>query len=165
MAALDIKIEKTQLAKELEKQYGIDFGLHQHHEWDAGYDVKACIPKPIIVKPGERVIVPTGLKIEMLSMMYEIQCRPRSGLAAKHGITIVNTPGTIDAGYRDEIMVILLNTCSNDRISSIGSGFGSKPGDRIAQLCFRAIPSVGIEYVESISRENDRGGGIGSSGV
>ena len=157
MSALDIRIEKTTLAKELEKQYNLDFGLSQKHEWDAGYDVKACIAKPIIIKPGERTIIPTGLKIELLSMQFEIQCRPRSGLAAKNGITIVNTPGTIDAGYRDEIMVILLNTGDKP--------FGISPGDRIAQLCFRAVPSVGIEYVETISRKNDRGGGFGSSGV
>lgn len=157
MSALDIRIEKTELAKELEKQYNLDFGLSQKHEWDAGYDVRACIPKPIIVRPGERVIIPTGLKIELTSMQFEIQVRPRSGLAAKNGITIVNTPGTIDAGYRDEIMVILLNTSEHP--------FAIKPGDRIAQLCFRAVPSVGIEYVDTISRENDRGGGFGSSGV
>ena len=154
MSALDIRIEKTQLALELEKQYELDFGLSQKHAWDAGYDVRACIAKPIILRPGERKIIPTGLKIELSSNMYEIQCRPRSGLAAKHGITIVNTPGTIDAGYKDEIMVILLNTGSES--------FGIAPGDRIAQLCFRAIPSVGIEYVTEISRDNDRGGGFGS---
>ena len=125
MSALDIRIEKTQLALELEKQYELDFGLSQKHAWDAGYDVRACIAKPIILRPGERKIIPTGLKIELSSNMYEIQCRPRSGLAAKHGITIVNTPGTIDAGYKDEIMVILLNTGSES--------FGIAPGDRIPQ--------------------------------
>jgi dUTP pyrophosphatase len=157
MSALDIEIEKTVLAKELEKQYGIDFGLSQKHPWDAGYDVRACVPKPLVIKPSNRVIVPTGLKINLLSNLYEIQVRPRSGLAAKNGITIVNTPGTVDAGYKDEIMIILLNTDSQP--------FAISPGDRIAQLCFRAIPSVGISYVDSISRENDRGGGFGSSGV
>ena len=157
MGALDIRVEKTEMAKDLEKQYGISFDLMQKHLWDAGYDVRASIPRPAILGPHQRLIVPTGLKIELLSSMFEIQCRPRSGLAAKNGITIVNTPGTIDAGYRDEIMVILLNTSNQD--------FAIKPGDRIAQLCFRAIPSVEISYVNEISRENDRGGGFGSSGV
>ena len=157
MTALQIRIEKTEMAKDLEKQYGISFDLMQKHSWDAGYDVRASIPRPAIVGPHQRLIVPTGLKIELLDPMYEIQCRPRSGLAAKNGITIVNTPGTIDAGYRDEIMVILLNTSNQD--------FPIKPGDRIAQLCFRAVPNLAIEYVEAISRENDRGGGFGSSGV
>lgn len=157
MTALQIRIEKTTMAKDLEKQYGISFDLMQKHPWDAGYDVRASIPRPSIVGPHQRVIVPTGLKIELLNPMYEIQCRPRSGLAAKNGITIVNTPGTIDAGYRDEIMVILLNTSNQD--------FPIKPGDRIAQLCFRELPTVEISYVDVISRENDRGGGFGSSGV
>ena len=157
MNELSIRIEKTGMAKDLEKQYGISFDLMQKHQWDAGYDVRASIPRPAIIGPHQRLIVPTGLKIELLSPMYEIQCRPRSGLAAKNGITIVNTPGTIDAGYRDEIMVILLNTSNQD--------FPIKPGDRIAQLCFRALPNVKIDYVNEISRENDRGGGFGSSGV
>lgn len=158
MAAVDIYIEKTELAKHLEATHNLNFDLVQKHDWDAGYDVRACISKPLLIPAGERVIIPTGLKIELNNRMYEIQARPRSGLAAKNGITIVNTPGTIDAGYKDEIMIIMLNT---DR----SIDFLVNPGDRIAQLCIRAVPSVGINYVESISRENDRGGGFGSSGV
>ena len=158
MAALDIKVEKTELAKQVESQYNIDMGLSQKPLWDAGYDVRACIEKKIVMYPGQRFIVPIGLKIELLNNQYEIQVRPRSGLAAKNGITVVNTPGTVDAGYKDEIMVVLLNTDEHKEFTIL-------PGDRIAQLCFRPVPSVNIEYVESISRENDRGGGFGSSGV
>lgn len=158
MAALHIKIEKTERAKELEKKLNISFDLFQKHPWDAGYDVKACIDKDVVLYPGQRMIIPTGLKIELTNNMFEIQARPRSGLAAKNGIIIVNTPGTIDAGYKDEIMIILLNTDQEKY-------FNIFPGDRIAQLCFRAVPSVNMEYVDNISRENDRGGGFGSSGV
>lgn len=155
---LNIKIEKTELAKRLETEMvDLNFGLFQKHQWDAGYDVKACIDDTIIINPGQRVIIPTGLKIELLNDMYEIQVRPRSGLAAKNGIMVVNSPGTVDAGYRDEIMVILYN--SGNQI------FEVNPGDRIAQLCFREVPGVKIEYVDEISRENDRGGGFGSSGI
>ena len=157
MAALEIRIEKTNLAQELEKTHGLDFSLSQKHKWDAGYDVRACIPFTTFIAPGERKIIPIGLKIELLSEVYEIQCRPRSGLAAKYGIMIVNSPGTIDAGYKDEIMVILYNSGKNN--------FKVEPGDRIAQLCFRAVPSLDIYYVDAISREDDRGGGFGSSGV
>lgn len=157
MAALEIAIEKTETAKLLQETLKLDFDLSQKHEWDAGYDVKACISEPINILPNERVIIPTGLKIQLFSNLYEIQVRPRSGLAAKHGITIVNTPGTIDAGFRDEIQIILLNTGKET--------FSIAPGDRIAQLCFRSVPSVGINYVDKISRENDRGGGFGSSGI
>ncbi len=158
MAALEIRVEKTELAKRLERDHNVNFDLVQKHHWDAGYDVRACIERPVFLKPLQRIIVPIGLKIELLNNQFEIQMRPRSGLAAKNGITIVNSPGTIDAGYRDEMMAILLNTDS-------GNDFMINIGDRIAQLCFRAIPSVGIEYVSAISRENDRGGGFGSSGT
>lgn len=158
MSALNVNIEKTALAKELEKTKNLSFYLYQNHMWDAGYDVKACISDPVQIYPGERKIIPTGLKIKLLSNMYEIQARPRSGLAAKNGIMVVNSPGTIDAGYHDEIMIILYN-------SDESKVFTVNPGDRIAQLCFRPIPSVDILYVDKIEVENDRGGGFGSSGV
>lgn len=158
MAALQVRIEKTEQAKKLEQELNLDFGLTQKHPWDAGYDVKACIKSPIELFPKERKVIPVGLKIELMSNMYEIQARPRSGLAAKNGIMVVNSPGTIDAGYRDEVMIIMYNS---DEYKTLVIN----PGDRIAQLCFRALPSVEIEYVSKISRENDRGGGFGSSGV
>jgi dUTP pyrophosphatase len=158
MAALEVRVEKTETAKMLESSGLYNFDLIQKHPWDAGYDVRACIERPFFLKPFTRALVPTGLKIELMSSMYEIQARPRSGLAAKNGIMVVNTPGTIDAGYRDEIMIILYNS---DNLND----FQINPGDRIAQLCFRPLPSVQIDYVDKISRENDRGGGFGSSGT
>lgn len=158
MAALEIKVEKTEFAKMLEKSSLYNFDLVQNHPWDAGYDVRACIERPVFLQPFNRIVVPTGLKIELTSHLYEIQCRPRSGLAAKNGIMVVNSPGTIDAGYRDEIMVILYNSDNTKE-------FMINPGDRVAQLCFRPVPSIDIKYVESISKENDRGGGLGSTGT
>jgi dUTP pyrophosphatase len=158
VAAVEIKVEKTELAKTLEKSGLFNFDLSQKHPWDAGYDVRACIPEAFDLYPGERRTVPIGLKIELTSNLYEIQARPRSGLAAKNGIMVVNSPGTIDAGYKDEIMIILYNSDEDRR-------FTVNPGDRIAQLCIRPIPSVEITYVDSISKDNDRGGGFGSSGV
>lgn len=150
---MKIKVEKTELAKELD----ISWDLYQHYENDAGYDVRACILNPIKLLPKHRVLIPTGLHIEMLSSNYEIQVRPRSGLAAKYGITVLNTPGTIDFGYRDEIKVILINH-SNDIFTIF-------QGDRIAQICFREIPNITIENVEKIDKTVNRQGGFGSSGI
>lgn len=159
-----VRIEKTALAKELEEEFkesndgqGMNFGIARHASYDAGFDVRACIEETVYLYPNNRVIISTGLHMELSHSNYEIQVRPRSGLAAKHGITVLNAPGTVDFGYRDEIKVILLNT-SHEL-------FEINTGDRIAQLCFRRVPSIEIEYVNEISRENDRGGGLGSSGV
>ena len=157
---VSVRIEKTELAKKLEEVDdigGLDFGIYQHSPYDAGYDVRACIPNTIQLNPGNRIVIPTGLRIELSNPNYETQMRPRSGLSAKHGITILNSPGTIDFGYRDEIKVILYNTSFVP--------FIIEQGDRIAQLCFRRVPTIDIEYVNEISREDDRGGGLGSSGV
>ena len=122
----------------------------------AGMDVRANIPAPIVLKPLGRAIVPTGLFIE-IPVGYEVQVRPRSGLAAKKGITVLNAPGTIDAGYRGEIGVVLAN-------------FGQEPfsvrkGDRIAQMVVAPVTAVEIAETDSIE-ETDRGdGGFGSTGV
>jgi len=149
MNTLDVRIEKTELAKKLEINQGLNFNLWQHHPFDAGYDVRACIEKPISLYAGERVIIPIGLYIELDSPHWEIQVRPRSGLSAKNGITIVNSPGTIDFSYRDEIRVVLLNT---SHVVSEETKFLINPGDRIAQLCFRKVPEVNIEYVDEIAK-------------
>lgn len=122
----------------------------------AGLDVRADISEPISIKPLERVMVPTGLYVE-LPDGYEIQVRPRSGLAAKSGITVLNSPGTIDPDYRGEIRVILVNL-SNDE-------FELKPAERIAQLVVAQFVRVGWEEVDQLS-ETDRGaGGFGSTGT
>jgi dUTP pyrophosphatase len=125
-------------------------------EYSAGMDLRANTDEDIIIKPLERVMVPTGLFIE-LPESYEAQIRPRSGLAAKHGITVLNSPGTIVADYRGEIKVILVNL-SNDE-------FTLKPGERICQMIVAKHETV--EWVETDSlTETVRGeGGFGHTGV
>lgn len=122
----------------------------------AGLDVRANIEEPVVLRPLQRMLVPTGLYVE-LPEGYEMQVRPRSGLAARHGISLVNTPGTIDPDYRGEIKVILVNLSNED--------FELKPGERIAQLVVARFTRIAWESVEELS-ETDRGtGGFGSTGT
>ena len=122
----------------------------------AGMDLKANIEEPITLAPLQRAMVPTGLYIA-LPEGTEAQIRPRSGLAAKHGVTVLNTPGTIDADYRGEIKVILVNL-SND-------AFTINPGERIAQMVVARYEKVEWNEVESLD-ETERGtGGFGSTGT
>lgn len=121
----------------------------------AGMDLRANLSEPVTLKPLERQLVPTGLYIE-LPAGYEAQVRPRSGLAAKHGISIVNSPGTIDADYRGEIKVILVNLSTED--------FVIAPGERIAQMVVARHERVEWEEVE-VLEDSERGeGGFGSTG-
>lgn len=150
-----VKVEKSEFAKKLEQTLGISWDLEQHFEDDAGYDVRATIDRGIVLPPNRRVIVPTGLFIELGSPNYEIQVRPRSGIAWKNGVTVLNSPGTVDYGYREEIKVILINTDS--------AAFSIFPGDRIAQICFKKVPTVKFDYVDAI--EKTPRSGIGSSGT
>jgi len=122
----------------------------------AGMDLRANLDEPIVLKPLQRAIVKTGLFMA-LPAGYEAQVRPRSGLAAKRGITVLNAPGTIDADYRGEIGVILVNLSNED--------FEVKDGERIAQLVIAKHEQ--IEWVQvSELNETDRGtGGFGSTGV
>jgi dUTP pyrophosphatase len=125
-------------------------------ELSAGMDLYANIDEPITLKPLERTLVKTGLFIS-LPKGYEAQVRPRSGLAFKNGITVLNTPGTIDADYRGEIGVILVNLSADD--------FTINDGDRIAQLVIAKYETAIWEEVENLD-ETERGeGGFGSSGV
>jgi dUTP pyrophosphatase len=122
----------------------------------AGLDLRANTQQPLVIKPLERTLVPTGLYIE-LPEGYEAQVRPRSGLAAKHGISIVNTPGTIDPDYRGEIKVILVN------LSDVP--FTLEPGERIAQMVIARFEHISWNQVETLS-ETERGeGGFGHTGV
>lgn len=122
----------------------------------AGVDLRANNSEPIILKPLERVLVKTGLFIE-IPIGYEAQVRPRSGLALKKGITVLNSPGTIDADYRGEIGVILINLSHENFIIEFG--------ERIAQLVFSKIEQAEWLQVEILS-DTDRGaGGFGSTGV
>lgn len=125
-------------------------------EKSAGMDLKANIIVPIILEPLERAIVPTGLSIA-LPDGTEAQIRPRSGLAAKYGISVLNAPGTIDADYRGEIKVILVNL-SNEPVTI-------NPGERIAQMVITRYERVEWEDVEFLD-ETERGvGGFGSTGI
>jgi dUTP pyrophosphatase len=124
-------------------------------ELSAGMDLKANTSEPITLGPLERVLIPTGLYIA-LPEGTEAQIRPRSGLAAKHGISVLNAPGTIDADYRGEIKVILVNL-SNE-------AFTINPGERIAQMVVAKYEKVEWQEVETLS-ETERGeGGFGSTG-
>ncbi|KGI61250.1 dUTP diphosphatase [Prevotella sp. S7 MS 2] len=122
----------------------------------AGLDLRANIDEPIILKPLERRLIPTGLHIA-LPVGYEAQIRPRSGLALKHGLTVLNTPGTVDADYRGEIMVLLINF-SNEP-------FTVNDGERIAQMVIARHEQAEFELVEELD-ETERGvGGYGHTGV
>ena len=122
----------------------------------AGMDVRAKLEKPIVLNPGSSNLIPTGLYME-IPPGYEIQVRPRSGLAFKRGLTVLNAPGTIDADYRGELGVILINTSSESQTI--------EPGERVAQLV--VSPVYHIEWVEVDELgETERGsGGFGSTGV
>ncbi len=121
----------------------------------AGMDLRANLDEAITLKPLERAIIPTGLHIA-LPAGYEAQVRPRSGLAAKHGITVLNSPGTIDADYRGDIGVILCNCSNND--------FVVEDGERIAQLVITKHESVGWKPVENLSNTERGAGGFGHTG-
>ena len=125
-------------------------------ELSAGMDLYANIDEPITLNPLERTLVKTGLFIS-LPKGYEAQVRPRSGLAFKNGITVLNTPGTIDADYRGEIGVILVNLSSQD--------FTINDGDRIAQMVIAKHETAIWEEVENLDETNRGEGGFGSSGV
>ncbi|MCB2406907.1 dUTP diphosphatase [Hymenobacter lucidus] len=122
----------------------------------AGMDVRANLPEPLTLKPLQRALVPTGLFME-IPVGYEVQVRPRSGLAYKHGIGIVNSPGTIDADYRGELKVLLVNLSDED--------FVVQDGERVAQLVVARHETAEWEPVQELS-ETDRGaGGYGSTGT
>ena len=121
----------------------------------AGMDLRAFIEHPIVLRSLNRVLIPTGLYIE-LREGYEAQVRPRSGLALKHGVTVLNSPGTIDADYRGEIGVILINL-SNEP-------FFINSGDRIAQLVFHKYEKAEFVEVERLSKTERGEGGFGHSG-
>jgi dUTP pyrophosphatase len=143
--------------------------------WDAGMDV--CAAEDVIVRQGETVVVPTGLKFA-IPEGYEIQVRPRSGISLRTPLRISNSPGTIDSGYRDELGIIVTNTSElvaakdNDVCYTLDSRGNNKgvyriqKGDRIAQLVLQKTPRMKLKVVKSVSGLGiDRGGGFGSTGV
>jgi len=122
----------------------------------AGLDLRAAVAESQTLGPGERALVPTGLILE-IPAGWEGQVRPRSGLALRYGISLLNAPGTIDSDYRGEVKVILANLGSED--------FTLERGDRIAQLVIVRVEDVRIEAAESLSETDRGGGGFGSSGL
>lgn len=121
----------------------------------AGMDLRANLSKGLLLKSGERLLVPTGLFIA-LPEGYEAQIRPRSGLAFKHGITVLNSPGTIDADYRGEVKVLLINHGAED--------FEIKDGERIAQMVIAAHARIEWNSVNELEETERGAGGFGSTG-
>lgn len=125
-------------------------------EYAAGMDIRAALEEPVELAPGKRQLIPTGLKMAMPEG-YEAQIRPRSGLAYRNGITMLNTPGTIDADYRGEVKVLAVNLGDEE--------FVINHGDRVAQMVIAPITQARIEEVDSLSETERAEGGFGSTGV
>lgn len=122
----------------------------------AGMDLRADLDAALTLAPGERALIPTGLRLE-IPAGYEGQVRPRSGLALKRGLTVLNAPGTVDADYRGEVGVILVNlSAENQQI---------EPGDRIAQIVFAPVTRARLVKAESLADSSRSSGGFGSTGV
>lgn len=122
----------------------------------SGYDLHAAVEEPVTISPGERRLVPTGFALSMPKGL-EAQIRPRSGLANKHGITTLNTPGTIDADYRGEVKVLLINLGAEP--------FIVRRGERIAQMVFQTVPQVAFAEVTELDATARGAGGFGHTGV
>ena len=121
----------------------------------AGLDLRAALEGDLVLAPGDRVLVPTGLFLQ-IPPGYEAQVRPRSGLALKRGLTVLNAPGTIDADYRGEVGVILVNLSAAEQIIA--------PGDRVAQLLFAPVTRGELIEVAALEETARGGGGFGSTG-
>ena len=124
------------------------------HKSDAGMDVRSVAD--IVIAPGKRALVPTGL-VMLLPPGYEAQVRPRSGLALKHGVTVLNTPGTIDSGYRGDVGVILASFGDSD--------FAVRKGDKIAQIVIAPVTQPDIVESDTVDSTDRGAGGFGSTGV
>jgi len=136
--------------------HGCDLPLPAYQsELAAGLDLLAAVETPMTLDPGERALVPTGLAMALPAGL-EAQVRPRSGLAAKHGVTVLNTPGTIDADYRGEVKVILINLGDTP--------FEVTRGERIAQMVIAPVLQADIREVDSLSETVRGAGGFGSTG-
>ena len=147
--------EKIKLKiKALKSAEGLPMPAYQS-EHASGVDLMAAVTEDVIIAPGKWALVPTGISVEIPDG-YEAQIRPRSGLALKHGISLVNTPGTIDADYRGEIGIILINFGGMD--------FAVKRGDRIAQMVIAPVVRAEIVEVELLSDTIRNDGGFGHTG-
>ncbi len=145
----------TVLFKQLDHAKGLPLPSYETAS-AAGMDIRAALNESIVLMPGERMLIPTGLQMA-LPHGYEAQIRPRSGLAIRNGITMLNSPGTIDADYRGEVKVIAINHGREK--------FTINHGDRIAQMVIAPVVQLAIKAVEELD-ETDRGeGGFGSTGI
>mgnify|MGYP006276401777 CR=1 FL=1 len=122
----------------------------------AGADLRAYVTAPVILEPGERKLIPTGLKVA-LPVGYELQVRPRSGLALKHGITVLNSPGTVDSDYRGELQVILINLGQQS--------FSVEPGMRIAQAVVAPVTRARFVRTDELPETQRGSGGFGHTGA
>ncbi len=172
-------LELNQYVEELKKVYDLDEKSTETYEYkittkfinnsnnpdptyakegDSGFDLRAFIEEPVTLKPLERKLIPTGLKFE-LSPNTELQVRPRSGMALKHGISVLNTPGTVDEGYRGDVGIIAVNLSNED--------YTIQPGERIAQAVIMNVVGHRLSNLEKVDNltETERGDtGYGSSG-
>ncbi len=172
-------LELNQYVEELKKVYDLDEKSTETYEYkvttkfinnsnnedptyakegDSGFDLRAFIDEPVTLKPLERKLIPTGLKFE-LSPNTELQVRPRSGMALKHGISVLNTPGTVDEGYRGDVGIIAVNLSNED--------YTIQPGERIAQAVIMNVIGHRLSNLEKVENltETERGDtGYGSSG-
>ena len=152
MDSIPVKIKICNPA--LEKQ---GFPLPDYaSEGASGMDIRACVEAPVTLDPGRIKLIPTGLALS-IPLGYEVQIRPRSGLALKHGIGMVNGPGTIDSDYRGEIGIILINWGE--------APFVVRMGDRIAQMVLSKVYRANFQSVEALDATNRGEGGFGHSGV
>ena len=137
---------------------GLDLDLPRPASSGAsGLDLAAAVTEPVVLAPGERVLVPCGLAVE-IPVGWEGQVRPRSGLAVRHGVTVLNAPGTIDSDYRGELKVLLVNLGQEP--------FEIRRGDRIAQLMLCEVAhGVAVAELESLAPTDRGGGGFGSTGT
>ncbi|MEX0779155.1 MAG: dUTP diphosphatase [Balneolales bacterium] len=136
--------------------HGKDLQLPAYESaYASGMDIRAAVQNPVILKPGERMLIPTGFQMA-LPEGYEAQIRPRSGLAFKYGITMLNSPGTIDADYRGEVKVIAINHGLES--------FVINHGDRIAQMVIAPVTQLQIEHTDELSGTKRGDGGFGSTG-
>ncbi len=122
----------------------------------SGMDLHACLAGELVLKPGERATIPGGIALS-IPPGFEAQVRPRSGLAARHGVTVLNSPGTIDSDYRGEVCVILINLGSED--------YSIKPGDRIAQMIFAPVTRASLTVEAQLESTERNEGGFGHTGT
>ena len=144
----------TVRVKRLPHSEGIDLPTYATDS-SAGLDLRAAVDEPVVLAPGERRLIPTGLILE-IPEGYEGQVRPRSGLAIRHGVTVLNSPGTIDADYRGEVKVILINLGEEP--------FTIRRGERIAQLIITPVTRAELIEVEEVTATARGDGGFGSTG-